>query len=69
MNSKRVYSDRMCDKVRHVTYQEAHDHKRGLGYGELEIYRCSFCGNLHLGHRSKRHEYKRPRRYTWMLRV
>ena len=67
MNNNRVYGDKCCDgKVSHESYAAARDHKRAFGYRGLEIYRCPFCGKLHLGHGTRRRGYVRPTRKTWM---
>lgn len=68
MNANRAHGDKCCEgKVRHDSYAAAHDHKRALGYAGLEIYRCKFCGKLHVGHGARRRGYVRPARRLWMM--
>jgi hypothetical protein len=69
MRQRILLAEKQCwGKVCHATYESARNHKKALGYEGMDIYRCCFCGGIHVGHGAKRKRaYKRVKYPTWML--
>jgi len=65
MRQRALYAERQCDgKAKHYNREEARNHKKSLGWQGVNIYRCCFCGCLHVG-RSRGKPHGTYKRWAW----